>query len=615
MSATRRDFLRYGALAGARALSLRIPLVAGPADAAAPFAPEPVAAHRRATGASTLVVARSEMGQGVRTSLAMILAEELEADWSTVSIEQASPVAGLRGHEHRRQRQRRRRAGRPLRKAGAAAREMLIDAAAGGGRWIAGSCRAEKGDVIHAATGRRLGLRRARRGRLEAAGAERSAAQGPEGLPSRRDARAAASTGRRSSRAAPCTGSTRGSSGMRFAAIARCPVAGGSSCDVRRREGEEGGGRARRRRDLERVAVVADDSWAALSGRDALEVSWDEGANAALSTRRARAPAGRGGRPARPRLAPSTAIPTRRSRGPRRALRPLPRRVRGARRDRAGERDRAGGRTVAARSGRRRRIRSACSARWRSSSASIRGKTSRVHVTLIGGGFGRRLGADYAVEAVEVARAAGRTVQVVWSRPDEFPTRSPPPGRAGGSRGRCRRRRADRRLDAPLHDLPPLDVRRLRPERRGRAGHQSLGRLRQSRTRSRTSRVEWTDIESPLATGAWRSVFYPPNVFARECLMDEIAHRRSARIRSSCGGACSTASSRTPRGEWIGPSCAPCSTSPRRSPAGASPLPKPSRDAAPGGASRATSTTAARSRAGRGSVRRRRRATCASTGS
>src|SRR5262249_29286257 len=98
--------------------------------------------------------ARSEMGQGVRTSLAMILADELGADWKTVAIEQASPSADYTEMNT---------GGSdsvdsgwlPLRSAGAAARERLVAAAAG--RWgVAGAeCRAEKGEIVHAASRRR----------------------------------------------------------------------------------------------------------------------------------------------------------------------------------------------------------------------------------------------------------------------------------------------------------------------------------------------------------------------------------------------------------------------------------------------------------------------------
>jgi len=108
-----------------------------------------------ADGTVTLTVGKSEMGQGVRTSLPMILAEELEIEWRSVRIVQAMPSAqfqslgtggsfSVRGSF------------RSLRRAGAAAREMLISAAAL--RWAVHreSCRAEHSAVIHVPTQRRL---------------------------------------------------------------------------------------------------------------------------------------------------------------------------------------------------------------------------------------------------------------------------------------------------------------------------------------------------------------------------------------------------------------------------------------------------------------------------
>ncbi len=125
MSATRRQFLQTAAAGGA-ALLVEVPLF-GKGEAAR-LAPNPWLSIG-ADGQVTLVVGHSEMGQGVRTSLAMILAEELEADWSAVKIAQASPGPGYEnlstgGSDSVED------SWKPLRTAGATAREMLIAAAA-----------------------------------------------------------------------------------------------------------------------------------------------------------------------------------------------------------------------------------------------------------------------------------------------------------------------------------------------------------------------------------------------------------------------------------------------------------------------------------------------------
>src|SRR5436305_11827534 len=108
-----------------------------------------------ADGAVSLTIGKSEMGQGVRTSLAMILAEELEADWSRIKLVQASPSPvfddlGTGGSDSVRS------GWRSLLKAGAVAREMLATAAAARWKVDRESCAASNGAILHTASGRRF---------------------------------------------------------------------------------------------------------------------------------------------------------------------------------------------------------------------------------------------------------------------------------------------------------------------------------------------------------------------------------------------------------------------------------------------------------------------------
>src|SRR5215468_11329799 len=150
---TRRDFLRAGAVAGgALVVGIGLDGRAFAADKARVFGPN-VWVRIEPSGKTFLTIGKQEMGQGVRTSLAMILAEELDADWTQVSLVQASPGPDFKelgtggswsvGGSWKR-----------LRLAGAAAREMLVAAAAA--RWgvAADGCRTENGTVVH--EGRRL---------------------------------------------------------------------------------------------------------------------------------------------------------------------------------------------------------------------------------------------------------------------------------------------------------------------------------------------------------------------------------------------------------------------------------------------------------------------------
>src|ERR1700751_998626 len=103
----------------------------------------------------TIVVARSEMGQGVRTALPMILAEELEADWKQIEIEQAG-ASTLYGDQTTGGSASVRTPWDPMRKAGAAAREMLISAAALNWNVPRSAWTPENGHIKHAASNRSL---------------------------------------------------------------------------------------------------------------------------------------------------------------------------------------------------------------------------------------------------------------------------------------------------------------------------------------------------------------------------------------------------------------------------------------------------------------------------
>src|SRR5437762_9932730 len=157
MMTSRRNFLKTAALSGASLVigfdGLR--LLKGANAKTNLFEPS-IWIRVDADGTVTLTIGKSEMGQGVRTSLAMILAEELEADWSRIKLVQASPSLvfddlGTGGSDSVRS------GWRSLRKAGAAAREMLATAAAARWKVDRESCVAANGAILHAASGRRFG--------------------------------------------------------------------------------------------------------------------------------------------------------------------------------------------------------------------------------------------------------------------------------------------------------------------------------------------------------------------------------------------------------------------------------------------------------------------------
>jgi isoquinoline 1-oxidoreductase beta subunit len=155
----RRTFLEIAAGTGLwLAASPSRVAAAGPGAPDAPSGFQPSAwLHVDPQGVVTVYLGRSEMGQGSYTGMAVLVAEELDADWKTVRVVQgdADPKYGRMvtgGSSSVRQ------SWDPLRKAGAAAREMLVAAAAAGWKVEPSACLADEGSVFHPATGRRAGF-------------------------------------------------------------------------------------------------------------------------------------------------------------------------------------------------------------------------------------------------------------------------------------------------------------------------------------------------------------------------------------------------------------------------------------------------------------------------
>src|SRR5205809_6478290 len=297
---TRREFLETTAgLVIAFALPWHAEAAAAPTLPAADFAPN--AWLRIGTdGIVTLTLDKSEMGQGSQTGLALILAEELEADWSTLRLGPLpeNPAAWSRtmrtgGSNAIRS------SWQPLRKAGATAREMLVTAAAQTWQVDRATCRAEQGAVIHVPTGRRL-----RYGTLAA----RAAALPVPSEAPLKDPKDFRLVGTRVTRL-DTPGKVDGSAlfgidvnvpGMLVASIERSPVLGGrlkrfSADRAKAMSGVRyvvtlepsswmGANGAWAAGCAAGVAVVADSYWEALQARRALEIEWDEGDSGALDS-------------------------------------------------------------------------------------------------------------------------------------------------------------------------------------------------------------------------------------------------------------------------------------------------------------------------------------------
>ena len=415
----RRAFLQTAGGAGAAlVIGFRIP--GRGEQEPAPFAPN--AWLRISPDDSVLVIVdRSEMGQGVATSLPMLLAEELEADWSKVKIEFApadkayiNPLFGLQGTGGSSSV---RAAWTPLRKAGAAAREVLIAAAAQ--RWAVKTteCRAENGAVVHTKTKRRL-----RYGQLAARAATLPV---PTDVPLKdpKDWRIAGKPTKRLDAAVKTNGRAKFGidtwvPGLRIAVVARSPVFGGKvkSFDATAAKAVEG---VRNVVQISSgVAVVATGYWPAKLGRDALKVEWDEGSVASVSSAGISAMFAERAGQASAAVAKHVGDPEGGLSGAatkveadyempflaHTTMEPM----------NATAHVRADGVDIWAPT--------QFQTGAQGIGAAIGGvppEQVKVHTTYLGGGFGRRFELDFIQEALETSKAVGTPVKVIWSREDD----------------------------------------------------------------------------------------------------------------------------------------------------------------------------------------------------
>ena len=259
---SRRTFLKASAAAGGGLLlSFSLPALMRNAEAAETatantFAPNAFIRIDR-QGRVTLVVHQVEMGQGTYTSLPMLLAEELEVDLAQVHLEHAPPddklyANPLVGFQATGGSTSVRGAWEPLRRAGAAARSMLVSAACATWKVDADSCRAEKGEVIHVPTGRKLNY-----GALVDKAATLPVPD-QVALKDPKDFKLIGTPAKRLDSQDKVNGKAQFSidvkvPGMKIATVAACPVFGGklASVDDSQGEGDQGrapGGAPRRRR-------------------------------------------------------------------------------------------------------------------------------------------------------------------------------------------------------------------------------------------------------------------------------------------------------------------------------------------------------------------------------
>jgi len=428
----RREFLKTSAAGGA-ALLVGFHLLArassDPAEEQEKPPVNPLNAWVRITPDNkvTLVLGKSEMGQGVMTSLPMILAEELCVDWKQVKIEQAptnpkiydlgtggsGSVAG---------------SWLPLRQAGAAAREMLIAAAAKKWEVTPDTCKVQNGYVVHGHPERSF-----RYGELVAEAALLPVPNLREvPLKSASEFTLVGHDVHRVDSASKADGTARFGidsrvPGMLYAVIARCPVFYGkvASFDATKAKSVPGvrdviqietSGRGAS--TTGGVAVVAENSWAAIQGRQALQVKWHEGAAASESTEELRkqfvANASKPGKVVRNEGAADAALSSAHKKVE--AVYELPFAAHVCMEPMNC--------TVHILEDHAEAWVPTQGPQWAQSViaeiAKLPPEKVIVHTTMLGGGFGRRYQADFVMESAQVAKATGKPVMVLWTREDDM---------------------------------------------------------------------------------------------------------------------------------------------------------------------------------------------------
>jgi CO/xanthine dehydrogenase Mo-binding subunit len=288
---SRRTFLVAGAAAGGGLLlGFYLPqrVIAEAATAGTDVFGPNAFVRIRPDNSVTLVMPQVEMGQGTYTSMSMLIAEELEVDLVQVTLEAAPPddklyANPLTGFQVTGGSTSVMAYWEPLRRAGATARVMLIAAAANDWSVNPQSCRAEKGAVVDPATGRRL-----KYGELADAAAklpvpDKVALKDPKdftliGTPAKRIDTPDKVNGKAQ------FGIDAIVPGMKIAAVAACPVFGGKLVNVDDSKAMAIKGVRQVVRLDDAVAVVGDHMWAAMQGLAALDIDWDDGPNANVST-------------------------------------------------------------------------------------------------------------------------------------------------------------------------------------------------------------------------------------------------------------------------------------------------------------------------------------------
>ena len=532
MALTRREFVASGAVVGAGLmLGVRFdgePLLAQVKGKPFPT-PNPFDAwiHLKPTGETVVIVSKSEMGQGVRTGLPMIFADEAELDWGKVTVEQAPTRPDIYQHLGTGGSSSTREKYMPLRQAGATVRELMITAAAAQWNVPAKECTASKSVVSH-----KKSSRTATYAELLPA-ASKLPLPDPKKVPLK-DPSAFTLIGHPVARV-DVPSKVNGTAqfgidtrvpGMVYAVIARCPTFGGKPAkfDATKakalpgvREVFEIPSLAKDINTAGGVVVVADSTWAAIKGREALDITWDRGPAASETSEMINEALRQAANKPGKRLRNEGDVDTAFANAPKKieavyeapflahaTMEPM-------------------NITLAPGNG-------ACEV-WAPTQApdwaqrtvadlmGLPPEKVDVHTTLLGGGFGRRAMPDFAAEVAQIAKVINKPVQLVWTREDDMTHDFYRPASCHRMRGALN---AKGQPVVWSHSLASVAIQTFMQP--GTSGEQSeQGGALEMPYAIPNVRLEFNAVASAVPRGWWRSVENSFNAFAVECFIDEMA--------------------------------------------------------------------------------------------
>jgi isoquinoline 1-oxidoreductase beta subunit len=521
-SVNRRAFIRStGALGAGLGFSMYLPACA-PSNPRTSNAFVPNAWVRIAPDDTvTVVLSKSEMGQGVSTGLPMIVAEEMDASIDLVRFENAPAdpryidpaygdmITGGSASVHD--------GWMPLREAGATARAMLVAAAAKQWSVDPSSCSTKNSVVYHAASNRKASYGSLAKSAAALPIPQNVPLKSPDRFTLIGKARQRADIPHKVNGTAQYGVDVR-VPGMLYAAVARSPVFGGAVRTFEAGRAKAVFGVVDVVRISNGVAIIAKNTWAAFQGRNALEIVWDEGPNANVDTESLFAEAEdlakthRGESLALERGnadTPGTVLEAT-YRGP--FLAHATMEPQNATADVREDRCEIWAPTQV-------------QLRARAAAARITGlapENCLVHTTYLGGGFGRRLEVDFVEEAVELSKAMRAPVKVMWTREDDIQHDFYRPMSLNVVRGVL----SGGELTALSHQVvSPSVLRRWSPKWfRSGIDSMSVAEVIDAPYAVPNFRVTFTDHEQGIPVGNWRAPEACWNGFVTESFIDELAH-------------------------------------------------------------------------------------------